>query len=86
MPTVLIEALSLGTACIAFDCPTGPSEIIQHNKNGLLVANGDIAALAETLLNYKSLPKTGLRESVAEFSQHNVCQQYLQLLDGKTNV
>lgn len=86
MPTVLIEALSLGTPCIAFDCPTGPSEIIEHNENGYLVANGDIEALAESLLAYKSLPKEGLIESVAEFSQNSVGQHYLQLLGGKANV
>ena len=86
MPTVLIEALSLGTACIAFDCPTGPSEIIRHNENGFLVENGDIDALADALSNYQSAPKTGLVESVAEFSQSSVCQHYLKLLGGKANV
>ena len=34
---VLLEAMSQGMVCIAYDCKTGPSEIIDHHKNGLLI-------------------------------------------------
>lgn len=34
-PNVLVESITLGTPVIAFDCQSGPSEIVQ-NKNGLL--------------------------------------------------
>lgn len=37
LPMVLIEAASQGMACIAYDCVSGPSEIIDHNINGLLI-------------------------------------------------
>ena len=36
-PLVLIEAMSKGMACVAFDCPTGPADIIDDHRNGLLV-------------------------------------------------
>jgi len=36
-PMVLLEAMSNGLPCIAFDCDTGPRHIIQHNKTGLLI-------------------------------------------------
>ncbi|MBP3590460.1 MAG: glycosyltransferase family 4 protein [Muribaculaceae bacterium] len=36
-PLVLLEAASCGMACVAFDCPYGPSDIIENNYNGLLV-------------------------------------------------
>lgn len=36
-PNVLLEAISYGCACISTDCPCGPSEIIEHNKNGFLI-------------------------------------------------
>jgi len=36
-PNVLAEAMSHGCACVAFDCKTGPSDMIENHKNGLLV-------------------------------------------------
>ena len=42
----LIEAMSLGMPVISYNCPGGPSEIINHEKNGLIVPNGNIKALA----------------------------------------
>jgi len=37
LPMVLIEAMSQGMACVAFDCFTGPRDIIHHEKDGILV-------------------------------------------------
>lgn len=48
-PNVLLEAMSSGCACIAFDCPTGPSELIEHNLNGLLVSPGDVSEMTRGL-------------------------------------
>lgn len=44
-PLVLIEALALGCAVLATDCPTGPREIIRPGVNGLLVETGNIEAI-----------------------------------------
>jgi glycosyltransferase involved in cell wall biosynthesis len=50
LPTVLIEALMLGQVLVATDCPTGPREILDHGRAGLLVPVGDVAALADAML------------------------------------
>lgn len=49
LPMVLIEALACGTPIVAFDCLTGPSEIIKHEQNGLLVPNQQVPALTEAI-------------------------------------
>lgn len=40
-PNAVLEAVSLGIPVIAYDAPGGISEIVQHKKNGLLVAPGE---------------------------------------------
>ena len=52
-PNVVLEAMVAGCPCIAFDCDTGPRDIIENGVNGILVPAGDIKALAcemETLM------------------------------------
>jgi len=48
-PNALLEAMSQGIAPIAFDCESGPSEIIQHDENGLLVPLGNVPELATAM-------------------------------------
>ena len=37
-PNVLLEAMASGLACLAVDCPTGPSDLIDPGVNGWLVS------------------------------------------------
>jgi glycosyltransferase involved in cell wall biosynthesis len=49
LPNALIEAQGLGLAAVATDCPTGPSEIVEHGVTGLLVPVGDAGAIADAM-------------------------------------
>lgn len=49
-PNVLIESIALGTPVVAFDCPSGPSEIIKDGVNGYLVEYKNTEKLAEKIL------------------------------------
>jgi glycosyltransferase involved in cell wall biosynthesis len=49
-PATLIEAMVLGTAVISVDCQSGPSEIIEHEVNGLLVKKREPEDVADAML------------------------------------
>lgn len=48
-PNVLLESLGMGAAVVATDCRSGPSEMIIHGVNGLLVPIDDIEAMAAAM-------------------------------------
>ena len=48
-PNVLLEAMASGMASIATSCPFGPSEILTHGVDGLLVPSEEPMALADAI-------------------------------------
>lgn len=48
-PNALVEAMSFGCPCIAFDCDFGPSEIITNDVNGILVQKESIFGLTAAI-------------------------------------
>lgn len=59
---VLIEAMACKTPVISTNCPYGPSELIEHNKNGLLIKVEDYKELGNSMM--KVLENKKLREQL----------------------
>lgn len=49
LPNALLEAVCTGLPSIAFDCDTGPAELIDNGENGFLIPPGDQAAFTAHL-------------------------------------
>ena len=57
LPNVLLEALTLKKFIISSNCPTGPSEILDNGKSGLLFKVGDYKELAKRIMFFHSNKK-----------------------------
>ncbi|MGW3345533.1 glycosyltransferase family 4 protein [Nonomuraea rubra] len=49
LPMVMIEAMTHALPVVAFDCPTGPKDVLTDGVDGLLVPPRDVDALAAAL-------------------------------------
>ena len=65
MPMVLLEAMGIGLPAVAYDCPTGPREIISGRRRRLVVPDGDEDALAARLIALMDDPPTRRRLGAA---------------------
>ncbi|ENX25307.1 hypothetical protein F891_03380 [Acinetobacter sp. CIP 101966] len=87
LPMVLLEAQSYGLPIVAFDCDTGPAEIVQHNINGLLVESGNINGLTNSLLElihlsniqYEKMSSNAVENSV-RYSVNPILKQWLSII------
>lgn len=48
---VLIEAMSYGLPCIAFDSASGARELIENGKNGYLISNRDVKKMCDKIVD-----------------------------------
>jgi glycosyltransferase involved in cell wall biosynthesis len=81
LPTVLVEAMSLGTPVVSTDCPSGPREILKSGQYGQLVPMDDPDAMALAIQNSLANGSTRpLEESWKPFELDFVTDQYLSML------
>uniref|UniRef100_A0A832M240 Glycosyltransferase n=1 Tax=Oscillatoriales cyanobacterium SpSt-402 TaxID=2282168 RepID=A0A832M240_9CYAN len=81
LPTVLIEAMALGTPVVSTDCESGPSEILANGKYGYLTPVGNSEALADAILQVLSgNPKPIEPAWLDQFGLETATQKYLDVL------
>jgi glycosyltransferase involved in cell wall biosynthesis len=82
LPTVLIEALALTRSIVSTDCPSGPSEILQHGRLGRLVPVGDPEALCQAIVASIDHPGTRATDEVlARYTEEAAVEHYLRAVD-----
>ncbi|CAH0529054.1 glycosyltransferase [Vibrio hippocampi] len=82
LPTVLIEALALQSAIVSFDCPTGPKEILKQGELGYLVENGNVDALARSIVKAYKAPIKYAATAASEYGYKVAAEQYYKVFSG----
>lgn len=88
-PMVLVESLSLGTPVVSLDIISGPAEIVQHEKNGLLIAERSLPLFSEALQticfddSLFAILKQNTKPSVEKFSMQHISKKWNQLLQNE---
>jgi glycosyltransferase involved in cell wall biosynthesis len=72
LPTVILEAMSLGVPVVAFDCPFGPADILDGGRCGLLVPAEQPDAMADAISNL--LASVELREHFRDLGLERAMQ------------
>lgn len=91
-PFVLIEAMSNGLPVVAFDVRVGPRAIIEHNMDGFLVEDGNIAHFVEyldTLILDKSKWQEMSRNAIDKsqiFTENKVMKKWITLFHHNVDV
>lgn len=87
-PNALAEAMVAGVAPVAYDCDTGPAELIDDGVNGRLVRPvGDVGALAvalDALMSDSSVRTrfaTNAPDVAARYTLDSVLEQWTRLFD-----
>lgn len=90
-PMVLLEAMQAKMAIIAYDCPTGPRNILKHQDTGILVENGQIESFGhhlEILLEDSNLAQILGNNAYLDVQQYHiksVMEKWDKILDVGKN-
>lgn len=90
LPNALIEAMAHGLPCISFDINAGPSDVIEHRVNGILVEDGNIDDLSkridELIQNKEKRDALGMKatEIKEKLSIDKITDQLLTFIGAKS--
>ena len=84
-PNAIVEAMSVGTQVVAFDCPHGAREILQNGKVGALVEHLNVELLVDALVNCvqnknEMISQLNIESHVQRFGAKDASQAYRKLL------
>lgn len=88
LPMVLLEAQAHGVPIVSFRCKCGPSDVVLHQKTGLLIDDGDIDSFAnaihELIENISVRKEMGLNAKKASerYTEPQIMQRWIELFDG----
>ena len=87
MGMALVEAMSCGLTCVAFDCKYGPAEILSNRETGMLIKDGNVLELAKAMLWLIEHPDerhrmgSAARESSKKYSKDIIMQHWVELFN-----
>lgn len=88
-PNAMMEAMALGVATVAFDCNSGPQDLTDGGRVGVLVPPGDVTALARELrslaaddVRRRALGDAGAEYVRRSFSEHGVLARWDAVFSG----
>lgn len=79
---VIIEAMTCGVPCVAFDCPSGPADIISNGKDGFLVENQNKKQFVQKLSLFlknealRQIMGKEAKQSVKRYLPENIIKQW----------
>jgi glycosyltransferase involved in cell wall biosynthesis len=88
LPMVLLEAMSFGIPVVAFDCKTGPAEIVIHGRTGLLAPPEDVPALSQAMGRmigdsvFRCECARKALQRARDYSIERILKEWRKLIDG----
>lgn len=90
-PNALAEAMTAGMCCVAFDFIAGPRDMIVSGENGIIVPEGNVQMLAESLQMLITTPAirkkmaAGALKTSRRFERSIICKSILNFISTSEN-